>query len=112
MNKNEILEELYATEYVDRYTRQICVNNEYVEDFIQEVWLIVCDLPEERLQKWYREGGINQIRRVVGGIINRTARSTTSGAYYKLVKKDIKNIQIKMDNDDTIKWDEENGYDI
>lgn len=103
--KNEILDELYETQFVDKYCREICVNFEDIEDAIGTVWLAVCELDEKRLQKWYDEGGINKVRAIVSGIINRQLRSTKSKFYYQYVLKDCRNITKSMANDNTYEWE-------
>ena len=110
-SREEILNELYLTGYVDKYTRQKLVNREVpAEDAIQEVWLIVCQIPEERLQELYEARGIDSVRQFVGGIICRTVCSKSSGFHYTYVKKDTNNIMIRRTNDRRTKFDEEKGW--
>lgn len=111
LTREKILEELHLCEFVEKFTREKCLQQEYLDDFIQEVWLIICQIPEERLIKLYnQDGSINGVRRFVAGIICRTVASQTSEAYYKLSKRDCRNLAIKMNNDRKIKWDEEKGW--
>ena len=109
--RDEILQELYDCEFVEKYTREKCKQQEYLEDYIQEVWVIICQIPEEKLQELYmQENNINGVRRFVAGIICRTVASQTSEAYYKLIKRDAKNISIKINSDRRMKFDEEKGW--
>lgn len=81
MNKNDILVELYNTEFVDKYVRErsICKND--IEDKINDIWVIICDIPEQRLIDFYKQGGINKIRQFVSGIISRQCCSVNSKIY-------------------------------
>lgn len=109
--RDKILEELYATEFVEKYAREKCLQQEYLDDYIQECWAIICQIPEKKLQELYmQENDINGVRRYVAGIICRTVASQTSEAYYKLIKRDCKNLTIKLNNDKKMKWDEEKGW--
>lgn len=111
MTRDDILQELFETEFVEKYTRQLCMRPDLLEDYVQEVWLLIAELPEDKLQEMYQIDGINTIRRYVSGVINRTVRSKTSAAYYKLIKRGIETMQRKMTADNEIKFDEVNGWD-
>lgn len=111
MSRDEILKELHDTEFVEKYTREKLKQQEYLDDYIQEVWLILCQLPEEKLQELYaQEGTINGVRRFAAGVICRTVASQTSDAYYRLVKRDVRNLTRKINNDKKMKFDEETGW--
>lgn len=108
--KNEIIEELYRTGFVDKYCRQKCINQDNIDDYIADVWCIICELDDERLQEWYKDRGIDKVRQVVGGIICRTCCSTKSQSYYKLVRNDVRNLNIKMANDKRMHYEESEGW--
>lgn len=109
--KDEILQELHDCEFVEKYSREKCKQQEYLEDYIQEVWLILCQIPEERLIKLYeQDNSINGVRRFAAGVICRTVASQTSDAYYRLVKRDARNLTRKITNDKKMKFDEETGW--
>lgn len=111
LTKEQILNELYLCEFVEKYTREKLKQQEYLEDYIQEVWLILCQIPEEKLQKLYtQENTINGVRRFAAGVICRTVASQTSDAYYRLVKRDVRNLTRKIANDSKMKYDEETGW--
>lgn len=80
MTKNEIINELYNTDFVQKYTHQLITSSEeqFLDDITNDIWLIICEQPEERLQQMYKEGGINQVRRFASGIIHRSIVSTSS----------------------------------
>lgn len=84
-DKPTILQELYDTGFIPAYCRTVNrgkYNDTDIEDIEQEVWLIVCSMPEERLQFLYNQGkGINGVRRFCSGIISRQINSVTSPIY-------------------------------
>lgn len=86
--KNEILEQLYRTQFIDNYTKTFCKANdvENLEDEIQEIYLIACQIPEERLIKMYEDNGINGVRRYMAGVICRQMNSNTSLIHSKYRK--------------------------
>lgn len=109
--RDEILNELYYTEFVEKYTREKCKQQDYVEDYIQEVWAIICKIPEEKLVELYdQEHSINGVRKFVSGVICRTVASQTSEAYKKLIKHSTQNLTIKITNDRKMKYNEEHGW--
>lgn len=65
-----------------------------INDVTQEIWVIICSQPEERLQDLYEQGGINKVRQFVAGIICRQCRSVNSVVYYKYDKGRDKLISI------------------
>lgn len=90
-SREEIIEELIATEFVEKYAYQLAKSNDAdcIEDGIQDIWVVICSLPEKRLQELYysdRRNHINGVRRYVAGVIYRTICSKTS-AYYRTYKK-------------------------
>ena len=107
MTKNEIITELYKTNFVDKYTRQIFKNTNDIpiEDVIQNNYLQICEIDEQKLIDIYNKKGINGIRQFVSGIINRQTNSVRSSLYYTYVKKNVKNIMIHRLNNNE-KWSE------
>lgn len=111
-SKQEILDELHKTEFIENYTRKVIKQKNLLEDASQEVWSIVAAVPEERLKGLYREDGINGVRRYVSGVINRTINSDTSSFYIKYIKRSVENLTKKIDNDHKVKFSEVTGWDI
>ncbi|MBO7226544.1 MAG: hypothetical protein J6V33_03055 [Bacteroidales bacterium] len=109
MNKNQIITELYNTQFVDKYCRQIFKNtNEInIEDVVQHCWLQICEIDEKKLINIYNKKQIDGVRQFVSGIINRQCNSVRSSLYYTYVKKNVKNIMIHRLNNNE-KWDEAN----
>lgn len=85
MTKQDIIEELYKTDFVRAYSKKLYGNNhsEWIEDRIQDAYLTICSLPEERLLDMYRQGGINFVRKYASGVIFRINSDTgPSGRLY------------------------------
>ena len=87
--RQRILVELYDTKFIDNFTKTFCKANdiENLQDEIQEIYLIACEIPEERLFKMYDEDGINGVRRFLAGVIHRQMNSTTSMIHSKYRKR-------------------------
>lgn len=79
-NKTQILQELYNTQFVENYLKTFVRSNDidFVQDEIQDIYLIVGEMDEERLKGFYDKGGINAVRRFVAGVIYRQMNSKTS----------------------------------
>lgn len=111
LSKEKIIKELIETQFVENYCRQKLTNKEIeIEEAIQHIYLIICEIEEEKLINWYSEGGINKIRQVVSGIISRQLNSTNSEFFYTYVLKNPDNIIRKRLNNKYEKYDEENGW--
>lgn len=108
--KNEIIKELYKTDFIFKYTRQLLKQQELLDDAVAEIWLIVAELSEERLQQLYNEGGINKVRQLVSGIISRQMNSKNSRFYYTYIKKNTDNLIRKRTNDKKQQYDESAGW--
>ena len=94
INREQIINELYNTKFVENYCFQLATSDdkEDIEDIIQEIWLIISEISEDRLINLYKKGkGINGVRRFVAGIISRQIRSTTSLIHkkYRIIKNKI-----------------------
>lgn len=108
ITKNDILIELYNTNFVEKYTRQVFKNTQDIDiqDVCQHCWLQICEIDEQKLIEIYEKKGINGIRQFVSGIINRQCNSVRSSLYYLYIKKNVKNIMIHRLNNNE-KWSEE-----
>lgn len=88
-SRNDILTELYASGYVQAYLRTISHPSDlaYLDDAEGLIWLIVAEIPEDRLQAMYEEkGDLSGVRRFVTGIIRHQLISTKS-VYYRTFKR-------------------------
>lgn len=111
LNKQTIINELIKTQFVENYCRQKLTNKEIdIEEAIQHIYLIICEIEEDKLIKWYSEGGINKIRQVIAGVICRQLNSTNSEFYYTYVLKNPDNIIRKRLKNKYEQYDEENGW--
>lgn len=110
LNRTQILTELYDTGFIQNYTKTFVRANDIdsVDDEIQEIWLIACEIPEEKLQEMYAKGGINAVRRFLSGIIHRQMCSTTS-LIYRRYRRPLTNT---YSTNDVPENDMENGYKI
>lgn len=87
MGRNEIILELYKSEFVPKYVHVVAhpTDADNMDDIIAEIWLMICEIDDSRLLAIYNDGGMGQINRYVSGMIWNQLRSTNS-AYYKRYK--------------------------
>ena len=80
LSKCQIIQKLYDTQFVENYLKTFIRANdvEFVADEVQEIYVIVLQTDEARLQQMYAKDGINGVRRFVSGVIYRQMNSTTS----------------------------------
>ena len=110
MNKQKILNELVSTKFVESFCKKKLVNREVeLDEAIQHIYLIICELDEEKLIEWYNEGGINKIRQIASGIIHRQLVSKNSPFYNLYIKKNTRSIIKRRTNDKKQKFDEVEG---
>lgn len=92
MNKNDTLNYIYDLGLVQGYLGKLIYNTdkEDYDDYFQEIFLQLCEVPEEKWQKLWEQGtkndGAKAIRGYVSGLIHRNVRSKNSRLYYKLKK--------------------------
>lgn len=111
MNKQKILNELVSTKFVESFCKKKLVNREVeLDEAIQHIYLIICELDEEKLIEWYNEGGINKIRQIASGIIHRQLVSKNSPFYNLYIKKNTRSIIKRRTNDKKQKFDEVEGW--
>lgn len=113
-SKNEIIEELYRTKFVDNYVFKKLVNKKDIplEEATSVIWEIICSMSEEKLQELYSKGEINGVRKYVSGIICRQCCSTTSSLYHQEITKNPQKIKEKMMNDGRVSFSESEGLKI
>lgn len=85
MNRDSIITELYRSGFIEKDAPKFVVCREYQEDIIAEIYLIVCEVSGRKLERLYKEGGMEKVKRYVAGIITRQLRSKRSRVYYKYV---------------------------
>ena len=89
-----ILDYLIKSNFVESYTKKLVYPSDkenLQDDFIQEVWLQICEISED---KWIEIIDSNKnkdrfygVRNFVSVVIRNTVVSTTSSAYRKLKKQ-------------------------
>lgn len=85
MTNNQIVEELISTGFVKNYVRKRAIGWPQ-EDIEQDIYLILLDYP--LLDEIYSVGGINKVRALTAGIIQR--HLSEKGKGYRLYKREIK----------------------
>lgn len=92
--RDEILNYLIKSNFVTSYTKKLVYlsdKDNLQDDYISEVWLQICEIPEEKWLELYNrrpnQDEFYDIRNFVSVIIRNTVRSTTSSAYRKLKKQ-------------------------
>lgn len=86
MSREKILDELYKSGFVKHYIMQLSDNpldRAYMEDIIQEVWIMLITTREGVLERLWDEGGLNQVRKYASGMISRQLHSKSSTIYRK-----------------------------
>ena len=94
MIREKVLKYLYDCGYVKYYVKKILYPEDiedFYEDYLQEVWVALCEISEEKWQELYNrrpnQDEFYDIRNWVSVLIRNTVRSTTSSAYRKLKKQ-------------------------
>lgn len=115
MTIDDIIIELYHTNFVTKFTAQQLTNRDIIDvaDAVQHCWLEIIQWLRKNEQKSieiYKKKGVNGIRQVASGIITRQCKSQSSSLYYQYVKKDANNLLIKRQNDKKQCWNESTGW--
>ena len=79
-SKNEIISELYESEFMDSLLRKITSNNSLKEDLKQEVFLIISEMDSSKIEQLYVD---NHLKYYVIRIIKNQYHSSTSPFHYK-----------------------------
>lgn len=91
--RDKILDYLIRSGFIDFYTKKLMFPSDIdslYDDYVQEVWLQICEVPEEKWEKLYhpeRQDPFYEVRNWVSVLVRNTVRSTTSSAYRKLKKQ-------------------------
>ena len=88
-----ILDYLIKSNFVESYTKKLVYPSDkenLQDDFIQEVWLQICEIPEKKWEEITRNNTnpdqMYGVRNFVSVVIRNTVVSVTSSAYRKLKK--------------------------
>ena len=94
MIRDKVLKYLYDSGFVKFYTKKLMYPEDIedlYEDFLQEVYFQLCEVPEEKWLELYNrrdnQDEFYDIRNWISVLIRNTVRSTTSSAYRKLKKQ-------------------------
>ena len=89
-----ILNYLIKSNFVESYTKKLVYPSDKADlqdDFLQEVWLQICEIPEKKWEEITRNNTnpdqMYGVRNFVSVVIRNTIVSTTSAAYRKLKKQ-------------------------
>lgn len=94
MYRDEIINYLVESGFVENYCKKLVYSSdksEFQNDFIQEVWLQICEIPEKKWKEIMKNNTNSDrmygVRNFVSVVIRNTVISTTSSAYRKLKKQ-------------------------
>ena len=94
MIREKVLKYLYDSNFVKYFVKKLMYPEDIedlYEDFLQEVYFQLCEVPEEKWGELYNrrdnQDEFYDIRNWVSVLIRNTVRSTTSSAYRKLKKQ-------------------------
>ena len=89
-----ILDYLIKSNFVESYTKKLVYPSDKADlqnDFLQEVWLQICEIPEKKWEEITRNNTnpdqMYGVRNFVSVVIRNTVVSTTSAAFRKLKKQ-------------------------
>ena len=107
-SKSEILTELYNTHFVENYAFKMAgkLDKIFFEDIVGELYLFICELPEDFIMGIYNKCGINCFRQYVSGIIVKQLRSKNSIIYRKYKKGYNTTIPLSLIPRPTPTWEE------
>lgn len=111
MSRDNILDELVKSGFIEWYTLQlmsktsgfIVQTDEEYQEYIQEIWLQICEIQEDKLIDLYNE---NKLKAYISGLIHRNVKSNTSPAYTHIRKQNNK--YIRKSDDDWEKYSDTN----
>lgn len=93
MIRDKVLDYLIKSNFVTSYTKKLVYPSDkenLQDDFIQEVWLQICEIPEKKWEEIMRNNTNTDhmygVRNFVSVVIRNTVVSTTSAAFRKLKK--------------------------
>ena len=94
MYRDEIINYLVESGFVENYCKKLVYpsdKSEFQNDFLQECWLQICEIPEKKWEEIMRNNTnpdqMYGVRNFVSVVIRNTVISTTSSAYRKLKKQ-------------------------
>lgn len=85
-NRQDVLDWLLYIGLVDNYIKKLeyaDIPEDTLKDEIQDIWLEICEIPEEKWIILFNQGGATAIKAYVSGIIYREIHSNSSKIYFK-----------------------------
>lgn len=84
-SKQQIIMELYETNFVEKYARKIAndADRMFLDDIVAELYLYICEMPTDLITGIYNRCGINCFRRYISGVVFKQMRSQNSKIYWK-----------------------------
>ena len=92
MSRDEILRYIYDLNFVENYAKKLANTDDWyqIDDIISDLWLQICEIPEEKWDKLLSQGtkkdSFYAVRGFVSGLIYRNVKSKNSKLYYHLKK--------------------------
>lgn len=83
MSKNDIITDLYNSEFLDSLLEKITSNHELKDDLKQELFLVLCEMKDEKIIEAYKKRYINYL---TINIVKKMYHSSTSPFHYKFRK--------------------------
>lgn len=106
-NRDTIIEWLYKSNLLQWYVTYILekpIDDEYVQDCIGELWVIICEIPQDKWNELYEQGKMC-ISAYITGIIRQQVISNNS-RIYKLLDK-YKAMEINKSEEFWLRYEEE-----
>ena len=107
-DRDTIIKWLYNSNLLQWYVTYILekpIDDEYVQDCIGELWLMICEIPQEKWDYLYEQGKMS-VSAYVTGVIRQQIVSTNS-RIYKLLGK-YKAMEINKSEEFWLRYYEEN----
>lgn len=85
-DRDTVIQWLWDSELVQWYTTWLLqrdIEDEYVQDVIGELWVMICEIPQEKWDFLYAQGKMS-ISAYITGLIHQQVISTNSKIYNKL----------------------------
>lgn len=101
-DRKDIIDWVYYTHIVEFYVTYLLkqtIDYADVQDKIQEFYVMICEIPDAKLQDLYRQGK-HSILAYITGMIHQQLITTNSRIYYKYVQYNKKEI-----NKDELFWE-------
>lgn len=108
-NREELIEYIINTNLVEWYTCKLfkkTVDNYYVQEYIQEIWVQILQLTDDKLRQLWQQG-YPAVTAFISTIIRQNVISVNSPAYMHIRNHNDKLIHVDTDVwDEMVDWDE------